>query len=639
MALYKGIDVDNGLRPLLPHMPLVEEYRESLQTLQAVWDNLNLLGQMSGTTKEMTRTRESFANLTNSLLNNLARRTLARQIQDISGKAQVAIDILVRNLFERTADIGFLAIDQPVRHYAGQAARGEADDPATMTGRFRDYVAKYSVYRDVILLSPRGEVLARLDHRRNIPVSQAPFLQEALNTDAPFVESYAPLDLFPGEPPVLIYAYRVQDPVSGPLGVLCLCFDFPDEMRRIFSDLARAGDWSVITLLDAEQQVIASSDPYLVPVGAAFSVPPGDGHILRFAGRSYLASRRATQGYQGYFGPGWSALVLVPLEHAFALEEEHLDQQAEIPRELFAAVLRDGKVFPPELQDIPRQAEAIQQELERSVWNGNVRQSAASNASLNPAFSKILLWEISRTGLRMKDVFARSIGNLQTTVVSSLLDDCRFLASLAIDIMDRNLYERANDCRWWALDPVLANLLGQPTADRQAALGTRLAGINDLYTVYDNLVLFDSQRRIVAVSRPPPERTDRRHHRRALGRGRPATDRPPALRRLRLRPDPRSMAAGPATSTAPPCSATAAAPSAASASSSTAPRNSPPCSGMPCPNRRRPPSASSSMTPAGSSPHPPRTSPPGKPWTCPSTCSRQRPKATANPAWSTWGAR
>ena len=71
MALYKGIDVDNGLRPLIPHMPLVEEYRESLQTLQAVWDNLNLLGQMSGTTKEMTRTRESFAQLTNSLLNNL----------------------------------------------------------------------------------------------------------------------------------------------------------------------------------------------------------------------------------------------------------------------------------------------------------------------------------------------------------------------------------------------------------------------------------------------------------------------------------------------------------------------------------------------------------------------------------------
>jgi hypothetical protein len=37
--------------------------------------------------------------------------------------------------------------------------------------------------------------------------------------------------------------------------------------------------------------------------------------------------------------------------------------------------------------------------------------------------------------------------------------DCLSGASLAINIMDRNLYERANDCRWWALDPVIANFL------------------------------------------------------------------------------------------------------------------------------------------------------------------------------------
>ncbi|MDQ7068951.1 MAG: hypothetical protein Q9M40_13855 [Sulfurimonas sp.] len=30
----------------------------------------------------------------------------------------------------------------------------------------------------------------------------------------------------------------------------------------------------------------------------------------------------------------------------------------------------------------------------------------------------------------------------------------RWLHILAIDIMDRNLYERANDSRWWALTPL-----------------------------------------------------------------------------------------------------------------------------------------------------------------------------------------
>ena len=118
MGSYKGIEVEDGLLNLLPHMQLVEEYRESLQNLQAVWDNLNLLGHLSATTTDMGSTRAAFSALTSSLLNNLANRTLARRVQDISAKAQVTIDILVRNLFERTADIGFLATDERIRKFA-----------------------------------------------------------------------------------------------------------------------------------------------------------------------------------------------------------------------------------------------------------------------------------------------------------------------------------------------------------------------------------------------------------------------------------------------------------------------------------------------------------------------------------------
>jgi hypothetical protein len=28
--------------------------------------------------------------------------------------------------------------------------------------------------------------------------------------------------------------------------------------------------------------------------------------------------------------------------------------------------------------------------------------------------------------------------------------------------MDRNLYERANDCRWWAYTSIIKNLLSKP---------------------------------------------------------------------------------------------------------------------------------------------------------------------------------
>jgi chemotaxis signal transduction protein len=66
--------------------------------------------------------------------------------------------------------------------------------------------------------------------------------------------------------------------------------------------------------------------------------------------------------------------------------------------------------------------------------------------------------------------------------------------------MDRNLYERANDCRWWALSPVLREQLASDTPD-DAALARVLDGINRLYTVYSRLVAFDAQGVIRAASR------------------------------------------------------------------------------------------------------------------------------------------
>ena len=78
-------------------------------------------------------------------------------------------------------------------------------------------------------------------------------------------------------------------------------------------------------------------------------------------------------------------------------------------------------------------------------------------------------------------------------------------ASLAVDIMDRNLYERANDCRWWALSEELAHVLhtldaGPDEAASQQAAAI-LAHLNSLYTVYRRVALFDRQGRILAVSR------------------------------------------------------------------------------------------------------------------------------------------
>jgi chemotaxis signal transduction protein len=303
------------------------------------------------------------------------------------------------------------------------------------------------------------------------------------------------VDLLPNLDRSLIYSFRVNDG-SRTEGVLCLCFRFDDEVEGIFTKLRSLDDWTVFCFLDSQGAVIASSDPWQTPMGARLPIVLEEGgRIIRFAGREYLAVSRRTQGYQGYMGPGWYGHAMLPLEHAF----DHASDEARvIPSDLLAALRESETIFSPALRRIPTQADSIQRELNRTVWNGNVR--LVSSLDSGSDFTKVLLREIGNAGRRTQETFERSISQLQETVVSTILDDAQLLASLAVDVLDRNLYERANDCRWWALNGALSrHLSGQVAAsDRDAS--EILRHINSLYTVYHDIVLFDATGRIVAVS-------------------------------------------------------------------------------------------------------------------------------------------
>lgn len=524
MVAYKGVDVDEGLVGLLRLMEKAEEYRESLQSLQSVWDNLTLLGHLSGTATDMSDTRSAFQQLSSSLLNQLGRETLKKTALAMKSKAQVAVDIMIRNLFERTADIGFLAMDDDVREYLekfaplkcrviGEAARLELEQcDAKLLAQFREYVQKYSVYSNIMLLDVEGHVLLQLDDNNPVRVAENnskavgyddPLLAESLVTTRAYVETFRYSDLQPDQENSLIYSYRVTSPDGQKnLGVLCLCFRFANEAAGIFDNLVEAEDWSVVTLLDQQGIVIASSDSHHVPVGAALGCgSDSDWKVVRFGGREYLSTTRATQGYQGYMGPGWYGHVMLPLDHAF--DQESVRELENIPDGALEAVMGNPRLFSEELRGIPGQAARIQRALNRSVWNGNVSQHG-DNKALNPVFSKVLLWEISNTGMKTQDVFEQSINNLHQTVVSSILQDSQFQAALAIDIMDRNLYERANDCRWWALSSVFRRALSSTVQDEAVSseVSKTLVHINGLYTVYDNLVVFDRNGRVLAVSNP-----------------------------------------------------------------------------------------------------------------------------------------
>lgn len=89
--------------------------------------------------------------------------------------------------------------------------------------------------------------------------------------------------------------------------------------------------------------------------------------------------------------------------------------------------------------------------------------------------------------------------SLATDVRGNRLRD---LAQTNLDIVDRNLYERSCDCRWWATDAAVVNALENPDCDTIAFACERLGVILRAYTVYFDIVLADASGKIVANGRP-----------------------------------------------------------------------------------------------------------------------------------------
>jgi hypothetical protein len=149
------------------------------------------------------------------------------------------------------------------------------------------------------------------------------------------------------------------------------------------------------------------------------------------------------------------------------------------------------------LKQISRRAYAIDSDLHLIGLNGKIAADRENNRVL-PA----VLGSIREVGEQIRNAVHGVIGTLYDQTHGSLRREAEQMAVLGVDIMDRNLYERANDNRWWALTPYFrAALAGTPNPAEVAEIGRILAHINSLYTVYSTLFVFDATGRVVADSR------------------------------------------------------------------------------------------------------------------------------------------
>lgn len=139
-------------------------------------------------------------------------------------------------------------------------------------------------------------------------------------------------------------------------------------------------------------------------------------------------------------------------------------------------------------------------------------EAARAGGTTGAAFSVVasamqqLSEQTSNVATNMADQVGNTISEL-SEISKTLAVDVRGtrLADLAltnIDLIDRCLYERSCDCRWWATDSAAVNALSTQSDKDCRFCARRLGVILDSYTVYLDLVVCNLEGIVIANGRP-----------------------------------------------------------------------------------------------------------------------------------------
>nr|NJM01600.1 hypothetical protein [Desulfobacula sp.] len=504
----------------LAFIPQINEYVQTFRMINRLWKGAITAGMIetgrmpearlfTPLIRDMSATISKYEIIQQELVDTILAELVNKVVFEISDAAKFAINILKRNLFERTADVGYLATDGEIIGFLRQAQCLEG--PAALKHkagavreRLGEYRHEYTVYHEIIILDTEGRVLANLDPDNRISASAGNLFAKTMALDLcnfpgqdRFLETFGPSNLIPGRSNALIYSQKIEDPESSAaLGALCLCFDFEEEMAGIFRDLSQGNPDIIAAILDAGGRVISTSAPDQLPLSAKIPVAMDrDFGFVTLQGRDYLVSIRPTDGYQGFYGLSWYGLAMIEMGQAFAFDFDRPRFETDITRQI--------RNFSRELSLIKKKSDGVLADMRIDGINGVVQATKYRNKT----FVEIMNY-ISAIASEIDTLFTSAMGDLQQIVAASLFNDLQFRGFQGNTIADRNLYERANDVCWWALTPLFRTGLARQgdlglEKEEQAAITATLQYINDLYTPYLRLFLTDTQGRVIAASSPP----------------------------------------------------------------------------------------------------------------------------------------
>ena len=275
-----------------------------------------LAGQASTTSKDLGSIR--------SETGELQRRFVDKECQRLSEMSQTLVQLIVRNLYERTADVRWWATDDALVRCLESLDQTSIHYAVERLGLINRY---YSVYLNLVLAGIDGKIIAcsqptKFPRVTGANISRLPWFQKAMATTSG--DQYVVDDIFRASlhdnrlAAVYATAVRKEGKTHGkPIGVLGVVFDWEDQAKTIVQKepSLSENEWkrSRVMLLDHNMRIIAASDNngILSPFNLEHK-GQHKGHY--FNDDNEVIAFAKTLGYQEYDGLGWYAAIVQKLK-------------------------------------------------------------------------------------------------------------------------------------------------------------------------------------------------------------------------------------------------------------------------------------------------------------------------------------
>ncbi|MBC7148156.1 MAG: chemotaxis protein [Rhizobium sp.] len=244
--------------------------------------------------------------------------------------AQTLVQFIVRNLFERTADVRWWATDPALWQALGDPSLARVAYAAERLGVINRF---YTVYLDLVMTDAAGRVVASANPRfqrglKDRNLAGDPWFvaaKDCADGDAYVVDQVKPSPLHDHRD-VLVYATGIREEGQSKgrlVGTLGVYFDWQAQGQAIVEKEAnlppQVAEKTEVLLLDGTLRVIASSNPARRYTHFALNNP---GQAMRgsyYDNSGSIVAFAKTLGYEDYDGLGWYGVIIQQTEDEDAI--------------------------------------------------------------------------------------------------------------------------------------------------------------------------------------------------------------------------------------------------------------------------------------------------------------------------------